>query len=100
VTFVGGGSPTNIAFRTVKVVVIDEVDKLKNLPREGDADLLVSKRVSTFTDEGVVLRFSKPSVEGSSRIDRHFQRGTMSRYYHACPACGQYQVLRWGLLHF
>jgi Phage terminase large subunit gpA, ATPase domain len=35
VTFVGGGSASPLAFRTVKVVFLDEVDKLKVLPRRG-----------------------------------------------------------------
>ena len=99
VTFVGGGSPTNIAFRTVKVAVIDETDKLKTLPREGDADTLISKRVSTFSDS-VVLRFSKPTTEDGSRIWRHFLRGTQSRYWISCPGCGEYQLLKWAQLHF
>jgi phage terminase large subunit GpA-like protein len=74
VVFVGGGSSTDLAFRTVRTVVIDEVDKLKTLPREGDSDTLISKRVSTFSDS-VVLRFSKPTTEDGSRIWRHFLRG-------------------------
>jgi phage terminase large subunit GpA-like protein len=99
VTFVGGGSPTNIAFRTVKVAVIDETDKLKTLPREGDADTLIAKRVSTFSDS-VVLRFSKPTTEDGSRIWRHYLRGTQSRYWVPCPGCGEYQLLKWAQLHF
>jgi phage terminase large subunit GpA-like protein len=99
-TFVGGGSSLPLAFRTVKVIVLDEIDKLRILPGEGDADALAAKRVSTFGTDFKILRFSKPTVEGSSRINRHFLRGTMSRYFLACPHCGEFQEPGWGLVRF
>jgi phage terminase large subunit GpA-like protein len=98
-TFVGGGSSGPLAFRTVRTVVLDELDKLKALP-EGDADSLAAKRVSTFTHDFKILRFSKPTDEGSSRIHRHFLRGTQSRYLISCPGCKEFQELGWGLLRF
>jgi phage terminase large subunit GpA-like protein len=99
-TFVGGGSASPLAFRTVRVVVLDEIDKLKNLPGEGDADALASKRVSTYGTDFKILRFSKPTVEGESRIARHYERGTRSRYFISCPGCGEFQELGWALLRF
>ena len=98
-TFVGGGSATAVAFHTVRVVVLDELDKLRPLS-EGDADSLASKRVSTFGSDYKILRLSKPTEEGSSRIDRHYRRGTMSRYMLSCPGCHQEQELGWSLLDF
>jgi phage terminase large subunit GpA-like protein len=100
VTFVGGGSASPLAFRTVKVVVLDEVDKLKNLPGEGDADALASKRVSTFGTDYKIFRFSKPTIEGESRIERHYARGSKAHYFHSCPGCAQFQELGWSLLRF
>jgi phage terminase large subunit GpA-like protein len=99
-TFVGGGSASPLAFRTVRVVILDEIDKLKNLRGEGDADALASKRVSTFGVEFKILRFSKPTLEGESRIARHFERGSMAKYFVSCPGCGQFQELAWRLLRF
>jgi phage terminase large subunit GpA-like protein len=99
-TFVGGGSASPLAFRTARVVILDEIDKLKNLRGEGDADALVSKRVSTYGTDFKIFRFSKPTVEGESRINRHFLRGTQSRYFICCPACGEAQELGWALLRF
>ena len=98
-TFVGGGSASPLAFRTVKTVVLDELHKLKPLP-EGDADALASKRVSTFTHDFKILRLSKPTDEGSSRIHRHFLLGTQSRYVISCPGCQEYQEPGWALLRF
>jgi phage terminase large subunit GpA-like protein len=99
-TFVGGGSAAPLAFRTVSVIVMDEVDKFKNLRGEGDADALVSKRVSTYGTDFKIFRFSKPTVEGESRVNRHFLRGTQSRYFISCPGCGEFQQLGWALLRF
>jgi phage terminase large subunit GpA-like protein len=100
VTFVGGGSAAPLAFRTVRVIVLDEVDKLKALPGEGDADSLASKRVSTYGTDFKIFRFSKPTVEGESRIERHYLRGSQARYFLSCPGCGEFQELGWALLRF
>jgi phage terminase large subunit GpA-like protein len=100
VAFVGGGSVNPLSFRTCRVVVIDELDKLKILRGEGDADALAAKRVSTYSSDSKILRFSKPTIAGASRIERHFLRGTMSRYFLSCPACGEAQELGWALLRF
>src|SRR6516162_4395310 len=99
-TFVGGGSASPLAFRTVRVVVLDEIDKLKNLRGEGDADALATKRVSTFGTDFKIIRFSKPTIEGESRIERHYARGSMARYFISCPECQEFQELGWSLLRF
>jgi phage terminase large subunit GpA-like protein len=98
-TFVGGGSASPLAFRTVRVVILDEIDKLKTLPGEGDADSLASKRVSTYADAKIV-RFSKPTVEGESRIARHYERGSQGRYFLSCPDCGEFQEPGWACVRF
>jgi phage terminase large subunit GpA-like protein len=99
-TFVGGGSASPLAFRTVKTIFLDEIDKLKALPGEGDADALAAKRVSTFGTDFKIFRFSKPTIEGESRIERHFLRGSQARYFISCPGCGEFQELGWALLRF
>jgi len=99
-TFVGGGSAAPLAFRTVRVVVLDETDKFKIIRGEGDADALASKRVSTYGEDFKILRFGKPTIEGESRIARHYARGSMARYFVRCPACGEFQELGWALLRF
>jgi phage terminase large subunit GpA-like protein len=99
-TFVGGGSASPLAFRTVRVVVLDEIDKFKIIPGEGDADALAAKRVSTYGTDFKILRFSKPTIEGESRIARHYERGSRERYFVSCPRCGESQELGWALLRF
>jgi phage terminase large subunit GpA-like protein len=99
-SFVGGGSASPLAFRTVKVVFLDEVDKLKALPGEGDADSLASKRVSTYGSDFKIFRFSKPTLADESRIERHFLRGSQARYFISCPSCSRFQEPGWALLRF
>ena len=99
-TFVGGGSASPLASRTVRVAILDETDKLKTLPGEGDADALASKRVSTFGEDFKIFRFSKPTIENESRIERHYLRGSMARYFIACPGCGEFQEPVWSLVRF
>jgi phage terminase large subunit GpA-like protein len=100
VTFVGGGSANPLAFRTVKIVILDEIDKFKVIKGEGDASTLAEKRASTYREDFKLLRFSKPTVEGESRIARHYARGSMARYFIACPGCGEAQELGWAQLRF
>lgn len=99
-TFVGAGSPAPLASKTCRVVILDEIDKFPILKGEGDPDLLAAKRASTFGFDGKVLRFSKPSEEGASRIARHFERGSQGRYFHACPGCNEFSELAWASLRF
>jgi len=56
--------------------------------------------VSTYGIDFKILRFSKPTLEGSSRINRHFLRGSRAFYHIACPSCGEFQELEWALLCF
>jgi phage terminase large subunit GpA-like protein len=70
------------------------------LKGEGDADALAAKRVSTYGADFKILRFSKPTTEGNSRINRHFLRGSQAFYHIACPGCGEFQVLEWSHLRF
>lgn len=39
-------------------------------------------------------------LEGSSRITRHFLRGSRAFYHIACPSCGEFQEPGWALLRF
>jgi phage terminase large subunit GpA-like protein len=98
-TCVGGGSSGQVAFRSAKFVILDEVDKLKILVGEGDADALAAKRASTYPD-GVVIRLSKPTLEESSRIWRHYLRGSQGKWNVQCPGCHELQVLEWDRLRF
>jgi phage terminase large subunit GpA-like protein len=99
-TFVGGSSANPLAFRTCRVVVLDETDKFRIIPGEGDADALAAKRVSTYGDDFKILRFSKPTIEGESRIARHYARGSQARYFIACPGCGDFREPGWSLIRF
>jgi phage terminase large subunit GpA-like protein len=89
-----------LAFRAVQIVVLDEIDKLKVIPNEGDADSLAAKRTTTFGVDFKIIRLSKPTTEGASRIERHFQRGTRSKYFVSCPCCGEFEELAWSLVRF
>jgi phage terminase large subunit GpA-like protein len=100
VAFVGAGSPSPLAFRTCRTIFLDEIDKYRSLKGEGDADALASKRISTFGDDSKIFRFSKPTLEGESRIERHFLRGSRAEYFISCPGCGEFQILAWALLRF
>ena len=54
--------------------------------------------MSTYGTDFKILRFSKPTVEGTSRINPHFLRGSRAFYHIARPSCSEFRELGWALL--
>ena len=66
--FSGEASAINLASRAVKVLFVDEIDKLRYaIKDEGDPLSSVLKRLSTYADSKALFA-STPTVSGGSRI--------------------------------
>src|SRR5262249_15848715 len=66
--FSGGASAINLASRAIRVLLCDEIDKLRDAPKaEGDPLSLILKRLSTYVDSKALFA-STPTVSGGSRI--------------------------------
>jgi len=86
------GSPTNLAMRAIRIVLLDEIDKYEPT-KEGDAVLLAEERMATFGSSALSIRACSPTWEETSRIGRSFESGDKRMAYVACPRCGHEQGL-------
>lgn len=95
VAFAGGNSPTSLASRPIRVVIMDEIDKLdKNIGKDGDPILQAFQRTRTFWNKKRVLS-STPSIKGLSHIDDWYQKSDRREFHVPCHACGEHQFLKW-----
>jgi phage terminase large subunit GpA-like protein len=92
-TLMGANSPTQLASRPIKILLIDEEDRMR-VTSEGDPVAIAMKRTTTFRDRKIV-HISTPSLKGLSRIERHFLQSDQRKRFVPCPYCHHYQELRW-----
>ena len=92
---VGSNSAASLASRSVRILCVDEVDRMEaNVGSEGDPVLLASKRTQTFFNRKIYL-CSTPTVKGLSRIETAFEESDQRYYYVPCPECNLKQTLKW-----
>jgi phage terminase large subunit GpA-like protein len=88
---VGAGSPTNVAMRPIRVVLLDEIDKYQPTV-EGDPVSLAEERASTFPNR-LKIRACSPTTEETSRIWASWLLSDQRRPYVNCPHCDHMQTL-------
>jgi phage terminase large subunit GpA-like protein len=86
------GSPTNLAMRAIRFVLMDEIDKYEST-KEGDPILLAEERMATFSTSSLSIRVCSPTWEETSRVYRSYLEGDQRRPFVACPHCGYEQTL-------
>lgn len=93
------GSPTNLAMRAIRVVLMDEIDKY-SATKEGDPVLLAEERTETFPMNSLSVRVCSPTVTGHSRIEAEYLRSDQRKAYVPCPHCAHEFHLQWSDVHF
>lgn len=94
VTVVSAGSPSDVASRPVRVVLMDEIDKYKSSGSEGNPEKLIEQRTETFWN-ALSIAVCSPTLEKSSNIANRFEDSDQ-RYFHArCPYCDNLEKLVW-----
>src|SRR5574343_436461 len=92
----GGNSPNSYAQRSVRFLIMDDLDRFPGeVGEEGDPVALAKGRTKAFA-RAKRLFISTPTVQGESLVERGYQTSDQRRYHVACPACGTYQPLEWG----
>ena len=92
---VGSNSAASVASRAVRILCVDEVDRMEaSVGSEGDPILLASKRTQTFFNRKIYL-CSTPTIQGLSRIEAAFEESDQRYYYVPCPECNKMQTLKW-----
>lgn len=95
ITMAGANSPSSLASRPKRVILMDEVDRYPaSAGTEGDPVTLAKKRANTFHNRKFILT-STPTIKGISRIERSYEQSDKRKYWVPCPHCGGHQVLKW-----
>ena len=95
VRFVGANSPSGLASRPIRIVLLDEVDRFpQSAKQEGDLVQLIERRTTTFFNKKL-LRVSTPTDDTTSKIKKLFLQGSQEEWSLPYPHCNEYQVLKW-----
>jgi phage terminase large subunit GpA-like protein len=91
----GANSAASLAARSVRLLVLDEVDRYPpELPGEGSTLAIAFKRTISYRHRRRILMLSSPTLSGAP-IDAWFKRGDQRRFHVPCPACGGLFAYRW-----
>lgn len=91
----GANSAASLAARTVRLLVLDEIDRYPpELPGEGATIQIAMKRTAAYRGRRRIMLLSSPTLKGAP-IDSYYHRGDQRRYYVPCPACGYMAPMRW-----
>lgn len=92
----GGNSPNSYAQRSVRYLILDDLDRFPTeIGEEGDVILLARGRTKAFA-RAKRLFISTPTVKDESLIEREWKKSDRRRYHVPCPHCNEFQPLEWG----
>jgi phage terminase large subunit GpA-like protein len=87
IVFTGANSPTGLASKPIKRLIMDEVDKFElDIKKAGCPIELAKARTTTFGNRRVYL-ISTPTVKGYSRIAQAFEETDKRFFMIPCPTC-------------
>jgi phage terminase large subunit GpA-like protein len=94
VSLVGSQAPGNLARRSIRVLLLDELDKYPDSAgKEGDPTKLAIERTATFGSRRKIVMCCSPTTE-NSRIARAYEDTDQRQPWVPCPVCGVFQVLQ------
>jgi len=88
---VAAGSPTNLAMRPIRVVLLDEINKFATT-KEGDPSDLAEERSATFPTNSLSIRACSPT-DDEGRITKSYAESDQRRAFVRCPHCDHWQTL-------
>lgn len=94
--FATAGSPAQLAARTVKVAIADELARWPDRVRSGEGHPLaiLSARLADWGEDGRLVGISTPTT-GHDAISLLWMDGDRRRLEYECPACGDLTPLLW-----
>ena len=97
ITFTGAISPSGLAMRPIRYVLLDEVDRYPaSAGSEGDPVSLAVQRTAEFAHNKKIVMASTPTTKGLSRVELAWRESDQRDYFVPCPKCGEYQLLVFG----
>ena len=106
----GANSAPSLAARSVRVLILDEIDRFPlELGKEGSTLEIAIRRTLTYGARRRILKLSSPTIT-TAPIHQEYLRGDQRKFFVPCPACADCHPLRWddltwpagdpGLAHF
>ena len=97
---VGANSASSLAFRAVRVLILDEIDRYPlELAKEGSTLAIVKRRTQTYGRRRRIFQCSSPTLTTGAIAAAH-ARGDQRIFVVPCPACGDEHALRWEDVHY
>lgn len=94
-TLAGANSPSGLAAKPIRVVLLDERDRHPpSAGTEGDPARLAITRTTTFPNRKIG-EVSSPTLEGMSEIAKSYRVSDARIYEVPCEYCGSFQRLIW-----
>jgi phage terminase large subunit GpA-like protein len=94
ITFTGALSPSGLAMRPIRYLLLDEIDRYPvSAGSEGDPVNLAKRRTDTFDLNKKIYICSSPTITGKSRIEKAYAASDQREFNVPCPFCGEFQVL-------
>lgn len=95
------GSAANLSEVSAPYIYFDEIDRADlNVDEEGDPVDLAEARATQYDSDCKFFYTSSPSLEGYSKIDSLFDKGTQEHYHVPCPHCGHLHELVLDHFHY
>lgn len=94
-SIVSAASVSDLASRSARVVLMDELDRFKDLGTEGDPEKLLNERTNTYSHNSLNIAVSTPTNDKSSRIERRFEQSSKHYFHAVCIHCNHPQKLIW-----
>ena len=88
-------SPASIAADSIKILIMDEVDRAPKLLSTGEGrwDMVAEARTKAWESRKKIGAFSTPKLYDNSIIYARFLLGDQCQYLVPCPLCGKLQLL-------
>jgi len=95
------GSPSRLASRSVRTLIIDELAKFVAAVRSGEDPIeMLEGRTSAFPATYKILYISSGGIKGLSRIGDLYDDSDRRLYDVPCPHCDHLQPLEWAGLQW
>lgn len=96
IDIVTAGSPTDLAMLSIRVVLLDEIDKYdESSGEEGDPVDLAEERMSKYSTNSLSIRVCSPTTKDASRIEASYKSSDQRKPFVQCPHCDGWQTLKW-----
>jgi len=95
ISIIGANSPSQLASRPIRIVLLDEVDRFPNSSgSEGDPIELARKRAATFWNRKIIM-VSTPTNKDASVVEDRYLASDQRKFHAVCEHCDAPQVLAW-----